>query len=85
MDPDGDWAQILIGGAIGGILEVIGYYAGLIAKYGKKNYRLHVNKWTVIARLGKGFALGAIGMGLPSQLMKAAGITSKITSAFFAE
>ncbi|WP_447403059.1 DNRLRE domain-containing protein (plasmid) [Lysinibacillus sp. fkY74-1] len=84
IDPNGEWAQILIGGAIGAILEVISYYASLIAKYGKKKYRSHVNKWTLVGKLGKGFALGAIGIGLPNHLMKAANVTSKITSAFFA-
>ncbi|MEL3962352.1 RHS repeat-associated core domain-containing protein [Lysinibacillus endophyticus] len=84
VDPDGDWAQILIGGAIGAILEVISYYAGLLAKYGKRKYKSHVNKWTIVAKLGKGFALGAIGIGLPNHLMKAAKVTSQITSAFFA-
>gem|GEM_PF-7058263 len=70
--------------SIGAILDVISYYASLIAKYGKKKYKSHVNKWTLVGKLGKGFALGAIGIGLPNHLMKAANVTSKITSAFFA-
>ncbi|MER2008624.1 MAG: RHS repeat-associated core domain-containing protein [Psychrobacillus sp.] len=84
VDPDGEWAQILIGGAIGSILEIIGYYAGLIAKYGKKKYKSYVNKKTVALKTVKGFALGMIGIGLPNHLMKLAGVKSKITSSFFA-
>ncbi|KAA0547399.1 RHS repeat protein [Bacillus sp. BGMRC 2118] len=87
VDPSGNVIQavllVALRGAIeGAILGALVYYLELVAKFGFKGARSKFKQKELLKAAGLGFAAGAIGLGVPTYLMKVLGITSKVTKSF---
>lgn len=77
VDPNGKLVQIVAGALVGALFEVIYYISNLIVKHGKKFHK-KINWKTLIGRIFKGAALGAIGIGIPKKLGKLANLSKNL-------